>query len=118
MENIKNETLEEVLYERIEFLQKKVFGQTWPTRNIDFSIQEYCKLLGVEVKELLQETNYRAHKQLHSLDIPAIRQEIADIYIFTMAVSMTVFDDYHDLINEVDKKTQKNEVRDDWIINQ
>lgn len=111
-------TCEQETYDRIQMLQKRVFGQSWPRRNKDAAIQEYCKLLGVEVSELLQETNYRVHKEVRPLDEERIKDEIADILIYTFAVAGVVFESYADFFAQVMAKVEKNNLRQDWIINQ
>ncbi|SRR6266704_950029 len=107
---------EKEIYETIARLQKYIFGATWG-RNLDNVIQEYAKLLNVEVTEMLQETNYRIHKEPKEINLEALKEEIVDIAVYSNAVASIVFNDYEEFQEALSRKVEKNKTRTDWQIN-
>ncbi|HTJ49423.1 MAG TPA: hypothetical protein VL443_08235 [Cyclobacteriaceae bacterium] len=107
---------EKEIYNTIARLQRKIFGAAWG-RDINQTIQEYAKLLQVEVTEMLMEVNFRLHKPIKEVNKEALKEEIVDVFIYAQATASTVFESYEEFIAYVEKKTLKNQTRSDWEVN-
>jgi NTP pyrophosphatase (non-canonical NTP hydrolase) len=108
---------EREIFETIKLLQMRVFGEDWGD-NTNEVIQEYTKLLQVEIVEMLQETNYRTHKEEKQINYAALKEEIVDVLIYALATASTVFTNYEEFLLILRKKVEKNKTRSDWKINQ
>lgn len=108
---------EEAVFQQIAILQKRVFGSMWP-RSLDNAVEQYVKYIHVEADEALRETNYKHHKKVQPIDMTRLKDEIADIAIYTFALAGVVFENYEEFFEAVQNKVNYNETRQDWEINQ
>lgn len=107
----------EELFIREKKLQEKLYGSTWPWRDIDLYIREYSIHTIVEVVEMLRETNYKQQKRKRAIDIDKLKEECADVFLMALALSTAVYSSYDELLAEIKNKMDKNLVRRDWDIN-
>jgi|SRR6266850_666260 len=107
---------EEQLYKQIALLQKRVFGQGWP-RDLNTAIATYVQYIHVEATEALQETNFKHHKEIKPINMSALQEEIADLWIYIHAMAGVTFESYEAFLSVIEAKVKKNEIRKDWDIN-
>jgi dimeric dUTPase (all-alpha-NTP-PPase superfamily) len=108
---------EEELYRVIRKLQQRVFGAVWPKENITEYVQQYITMIQVEAVEVLQETNFKAHRAPKPVDMAKLKEEIIDIQVFLYAMASGIFGNYEEYLSVLREKVEKNERRNDWEIN-
>ena len=113
------------LYQDLHALQVRAFGDDWEfnedgtlTENSqDKAAATYGFLLAHECHEMLEETNWRKHKQKKQVDFAALRGELVDVFIYALDAASVLFPSYEEFLLAVKRKKEYNETRSDWKIN-
>lgn len=104
------------VFEIVREFQRRVLGATFP-RDKDALTEKYCLLISKEAFELLDHTSYKPHKpKKEDMDVDAIRDEIADVYIYTLACAGMWFEDHEDLLDKALEKMGVNKKRLDGVV--
>jgi hypothetical protein len=83
------------VYDMIHENQLRIFGAQWGT-NINTVVQEYSKLLHMEVDETLRTVNFKAHLPLFAVNKQLTKQESIDVLIYAFAQCGCVFPNYEE----------------------